>query len=141
MPPTKRNKKGNRRGNPAARAAQQRPRPDLGPPAPTVPPSGSPAIPPSGPSGPSGPSVPPGAPAGLAVPPGLASTKKPSPGLAPGQDLSAGLTSANNGPARGAARLIPPVTASAASARLRAGSMSSVTTALIRGLSLSISAR
>ena len=116
MPPTKRNKKGNRRGNPAARAAQQRPRPDLGPPAPTVPP----AVPPSGPSGP------PGAPAGLAVPPGLASTKKASPGLtstkkgspglAPGQDLSAGLTSANNGPARGAARLIPPVAASAASA-------------------------
>ena len=34
MPPTKRNKKGNRRGNPAARAAQQRPRRDLDPPAP-----------------------------------------------------------------------------------------------------------
>jgi phosphatidylglycerol---prolipoprotein diacylglyceryl transferase len=132
MPPTKRNKKGNRRGNPAARAAQQRPRPDVGPPAPTGAASG-PAVPPSGPSDPSGPSVPPGAPsaspgapAGLAVPPGLASTKKASPsltstkkaspGLAPGQDLSAGLTSANNGPARGAARLIPPVTASDASA-------------------------
>jgi phosphatidylglycerol---prolipoprotein diacylglyceryl transferase len=158
MPPTKRNKKGNRRGNPAARAAQQRSRPDLGPPSPTgapsgpsgpavppgpsVPPSGpsAPSVSPSGPSGPavppsdpSGPSVPPAAPsvspaapAGLAVPPGLASTKKASPGLtstkkgspglAPGQDLSAGLTSANNGPARGAARLIPPVIASAASA-------------------------
>jgi phosphatidylglycerol:prolipoprotein diacylglycerol transferase len=143
MPPTKRNKKGNRRGNPAARAAQSRPRPDVGPPAPTgapsgpsVPPSGpadppsGPADPPSGPavppSGPSGPSVSPGATAGLAVPPGLTSTKKASPGLtstkkgspglAPGQDLSAGLPSANNGPARGAARLIPPVTASAASA-------------------------
>jgi phosphatidylglycerol---prolipoprotein diacylglyceryl transferase len=34
MPPTKRNKKGNRRGNPAARAAQQQPRRDLDPPAP-----------------------------------------------------------------------------------------------------------
>jgi phosphatidylglycerol---prolipoprotein diacylglyceryl transferase len=33
MPPTKRNKKGNRRGNPAARAAQQRPRRDSDPPA------------------------------------------------------------------------------------------------------------
>ena len=136
MPPTKRNKKGNRRGNPAARAAQSRPRPDVGPPAPTGAPSGpsGPAVPPSGPSrssvppsGPPGaPSVSPGAPAGLAVPPGLASTKKASPsltstkkaspGLASGQDLSTGLTSANNGPARGAARLIPPVTASAAPA-------------------------
>jgi phosphatidylglycerol---prolipoprotein diacylglyceryl transferase len=144
MPPTKRNKKGNRRGNPAARAAQQRPRPDLGPPSATGAPSGpsgpavppgpsDPSVPPSGPSGPSvppsgpsAPSVSPGAPADLAVPPGLASTKKASPGLtstkkgspglASGQDLSAGLTSANNGPARGAARLIPPVTASAASA-------------------------
>ena len=157
MPPTKRNKKGNRRGNPAARAAQQRPRPDVGPPAPpgpsvppgvssvppgaspvppgatSVPPGASPvppgatSVPPGATSVPPGAtSVPPGAPAGLAVPPGLASTKKASPGLtstkkgspglAAGQDLSAGLTSANNGPARGAARLIPPVTASAASA-------------------------
>jgi phosphatidylglycerol---prolipoprotein diacylglyceryl transferase len=33
MPPTKRNKRGNRSGNPAARAAQQRPRRDLNPPA------------------------------------------------------------------------------------------------------------
>jgi hypothetical protein len=137
MPPTKRNKKGNRRGNPAARAAQQRPRPDVGPPAPPGAPSG-PSVPPSGPSVPS---VPPGAPSGAsagspgassggAVPPGLTSTKKASPGLtsarkaspglAPGQDLSAGLTSANNGPARGAARLIPPVTASAVSASTQA---------------------
>jgi phosphatidylglycerol---prolipoprotein diacylglyceryl transferase len=129
MPPTKRNKKGNRRGNPAARAAQQRPRPDAGPPAPTGAPSGS-----SGSSGssvpPGAPSFPPGASSGLAVPPGLASTKKASPGLAstqkaspglaPGQDLSAGLTSANNGPARGAARLIPPVTAAAVSASTQA---------------------
>ena len=141
MPPTKRNKKGNRRGNPAARAAQPRPRPDAGPPAPpgaptapavplsgpgvpptgpADPPSGS-AVPPGAPSVPPGaPSVPPGAPSGLAVPPGLTSTKKASPGLAPGQDLSAGLTSANNGPARGAARLIPPVTASAVSASTQA---------------------
>ena len=144
MPPTKRNKKGNRRGNPAARAAQQRPRPDVGPPAPpgapsgpSVPPSGSsvppstPAVPPGAPSGSSGASTgSPGASSGVAVPPGLTSTKKASagltparkasPGLAPGQDLSAGLTSANNGPARGAARLIPPVTASAVSASTQA---------------------
>jgi phosphatidylglycerol---prolipoprotein diacylglyceryl transferase len=137
MPPTKRNKKGNRRGNPAARAAQPRPRPDVGPPAPTVPPSGpavppsGPAVPPSGPAGPavppSGPAVPPsgpsglaGASSGLAVPPGLTSTKKASSRLASSQDLSAGLTSANNGPARGAARLIPPVTASAMSASTQA---------------------
>ena len=32
MPPTKKNKKGNRRGNPAARAAQPRPRPTGTPP-------------------------------------------------------------------------------------------------------------
>ena len=37
MPPTKRNKKGNRRGNPAARAAQQQPRRNLDPPAPADP--------------------------------------------------------------------------------------------------------
>jgi phosphatidylglycerol:prolipoprotein diacylglycerol transferase len=103
MPPTKRNKKGNRRGNPAARAAQSRPRPDAGPPAPT--------------GAPSGPAVPTGAPS---VPSGLTSTKKASPGLAPGQDLPTGLTSANHGPARGAARLTPPVTASAVSASTQA---------------------
>jgi len=144
MPPTKRNKKGNRRGNPAARAAQQRPRPDVGPPAPPGAPSGpsvpssgfsvppsTPAVPPGAPSGSSGASTgSPGASSGVAVPPGLTSTKKASagltparkasPGLAPGQDLSAGLTSANNGPARGAARLIPPVTASAVSASTQA---------------------
>jgi phosphatidylglycerol---prolipoprotein diacylglyceryl transferase len=124
MPPTKRNKKGNRRGNPAARAAQPRPRPDVSPPAPTGAPSGPPSGPTSGSSVPPGaPSVPPGASSGSfgptsgsSVPPGLTSTKKASPGLAPGQDLPVGLTSANNGPARGAARLIAPVTASAVSA-------------------------
>jgi phosphatidylglycerol---prolipoprotein diacylglyceryl transferase len=91
MPPTKRNKKGNRRGNPAARAAQPRPRPA------STPPTGASAGP---------------APADA---PGLTS-KKISPGLAPGQDLPAGLTPTKNGLDRGAARLIPPVTASTLSA-------------------------
>ena len=91
MPPTKRNKKGNRRGNPAARAAQPRPRPAGTAPA----------------------AAPPGSSSAPAVPPGLTS-KKTSPGLAPGQDLPAGLTS-NNGLDRGAARLTPPITTSARS--------------------------
>jgi phosphatidylglycerol---prolipoprotein diacylglyceryl transferase len=91
MPPTKRNKKGNRRGNPAARAAQPRPRPTGTAPA----------------------AAPPGSSSAPAVPPGLTS-KKTIPGLAPGQDLPAGLTS-NNGLDRGAARLTPPITTSARS--------------------------
>jgi phosphatidylglycerol:prolipoprotein diacylglycerol transferase len=125
MPPTKRNKKGNRRGNPAARAAQPRPRPDTGPSggtgasASTAPTGASPGSSPT-------PSVPPGrtsakktSPGSLSapsVPPGLTSAKKTSPDLALGQDLPAGLASANNGLDRGAARLIPPVIASARSA-------------------------
>jgi phosphatidylglycerol:prolipoprotein diacylglycerol transferase len=127
MPPTKRNKKGNRRGNPAARAAQPRPRPTgTAPDAASPGASSAPAVPPgltskkasSGAS--SAPAVPPGltskkassgASSAPAVLPGLASAEK----TPPGQDLLAGLTS-NNGLDRGAARLIPPVTASARSA-------------------------
>ena len=75
MPPTKRNKKGNRRGNPAARAAQPRPRRD------------------SAPS-----EAPPGQVQAQSVPPGLASAKKTSPGpipaKAPDQNLPAGLVPA-----------------------------------------------
>ena len=126
MPPTKRNKKGNRRGNPAARAAQPRPRPTgTAPDAASPGASSAPAVPPgltskkasSGAS--SAPADPPGltskkassgASSAPAVLPGLASAEK----TPPGQDLLAGLTS-NNGLDRGAARLIPPVTASARS--------------------------
>jgi phosphatidylglycerol:prolipoprotein diacylglycerol transferase len=102
MPPTKRNKKGNRRGNPAARAAQPRPRPTgTAPTAPGAPPATAP------------PGAPPGSPSAPSVPPGLASAKKTPAGPSPSQDLPAGLTSASNGRGRGAARLIPPVTPSA----------------------------
>ena len=127
MPPTKRNKKGNRRGNPAARAAQPRPRPTGTAPDPASPGSSSaPAVPP----GLTSKKVSSGASSAPAAPPGLTSKKASSgassapavlPGLAsaektpPGQDLLAGLTS-NNGLDRGAARLIPPVTVSARSA-------------------------
>jgi phosphatidylglycerol---prolipoprotein diacylglyceryl transferase len=124
MPPTKRNKKGNRRGNPAARAAQPRPRPTGTSPtsgtggtgasastAPSgAPPSSSPA--PTVPPGLTSKKTSPGSSSAPDVPPGLAAAKKAS----PGQDLPAGLTSANNGLDRGAARLVPPVTASARSA-------------------------
>jgi phosphatidylglycerol---prolipoprotein diacylglyceryl transferase len=109
MPPTKRNKKGNRRGNPAARAAQPRPRPTGTAPAAAPPGSSSaPAVPP----GLTSKKTSPGSSPAPAVPPGLASAKKTS----PGQDLPAALASANNGLDRGAARLIPPVAASVRSA-------------------------
>jgi phosphatidylglycerol:prolipoprotein diacylglycerol transferase len=104
MPPTKKNKKGNRRGNPAARAAQPRPRPTG-----------------TAPTGVSDGPAPAGAPPGSspaparAVPPGLTSAKKPPANQAPGQDLSAALASGSNGRDRGAARLIPPITTSARS--------------------------
>jgi phosphatidylglycerol---prolipoprotein diacylglyceryl transferase len=104
MPPTKRNKKGNRRGNPAARAAQPRPRPT------GTAPTGASSSP--APPGASSSPAPPGAPSAPSVPPGLTSAKKTSPAFVPGQDLPAGLTSAKNGLDRGAARLIPPVTTS-----------------------------
>ena len=100
MPP-KKNKKGNRRGNPAARAAQPRPRPAATPG--TAPPRATPGASPGSPPAPS-------------VPPGLTSARKTPLSPAPGQDLPAGLTSASNGRDRGAARLIPPITAPARSA-------------------------
>ena len=108
MPPTKRNKKGNRRGNPAARAAQPRPRPTG-----TAPDAASPGASsaPAAPPGLTSKKASSGASSAPAVLPGLASAEK----TPPGQDLLAGLTS-NNGLDRGAARLIPPVTASARSA-------------------------
>jgi len=75
MPPTKKSKKGNRRGNPAARAAQSRPWRDS---APSEPPPGQ---------------VP-----AQSVPPGLTSANKTAPGLipakAPDQNLPAGLAPA-----------------------------------------------
>jgi len=111
MPPTKRNKKGNQRGNPAARAAQPRPRP-----------AGTAPTGPSAGTAPTG--APPGSSSAPAVPPGLTSAKKTS----PGQDLPAGLTSANNGRDRGAARLIPavpPVTTSARSVPAQPGAPAS----------------
>ena len=96
MPPTKKNRKGNRRGNPAARAAQPRPRRDTGP---------------AGAS--------PGPSSASSVPPGLTSPKEAPPGLAPattpGQNPPAGLMPAKNPRDRGTA-LIPPITGSALSA-------------------------
>lgn len=106
MPPSKKNKKGNqgnRRGNPAARAAQSRPRP-----AGATPPGSASASSPS--AGPAPVGASPSSPPTPSVPPGLTSARKTSPGLTPGQDLPAGLTSASNGRDRGAARLIPPIT-------------------------------
>jgi phosphatidylglycerol---prolipoprotein diacylglyceryl transferase len=108
MPPAKKNKKSNRRGNPAARAAQPRPRRDIDPPAPAGASAGpAPAGAPQGP-----------APA-QAVPPGLTSPKKASPGLAPDQNVPAGLVSAKNTGDRGKAdyaTLAPPLAGSTTSA-------------------------
>jgi phosphatidylglycerol:prolipoprotein diacylglycerol transferase len=101
MPPTKKNKKGNRRGNPAARAAQPRPRPASGPPGGTGASAGT------APSGAS-----PAAPSAPTAPPGLTSAKR----VPSGQDVPAGLTRAKNGRDRSAANLIPPVAGSAVSA-------------------------
>jgi phosphatidylglycerol---prolipoprotein diacylglyceryl transferase len=103
MPP-KKNKKGNRSGNPAARAAQPRPRPAATPG--TATPRPTPGAAP--------PAATPGSPPAPSVPPGLTSARKTPLSPAPGQDLPAGLTSGSNGRDRGAARLIPPVTASTA---------------------------
>ena len=105
MPP-KKNKKGNRRGNPAARAAQPGPRPATPPPAAT--PGAAP------PRATRGAASPPASPPAPSVPPGLTSARKTPLSPAPGQDQPAGLTSASNGRGRGAARLIPPMTASTA---------------------------
>jgi phosphatidylglycerol:prolipoprotein diacylglycerol transferase len=149
MPPTKRNKKGNRRGNPSARAAQPRPRPTGTPPtggtggtgaSASTAPSGAP------PSSSPAPTVPPGltskktSPASSSapdVPPGLAAAKKAS----PGQDLPVGLTSANNGLDRGAARLVPPVTASARSAPAQPATAAAPASARPTGAAAPASAR
>jgi len=109
MPPTKKNKKGNRRGNPAARAAQPRPRRDIEPPAP----AGASAGP--APSG-----AAPGPSSAQGVPPGLTSPKKTSPGLAPDQNVPAGPASAKNTGNRGKAEyasLVPPLAGPATPAR------------------------
>jgi phosphatidylglycerol---prolipoprotein diacylglyceryl transferase len=93
MPPTKKNKKSNRRGNPAARTAQPRTRRDGAPPAPAgASPDPAPA---------------------QDVPPGLTSPRKTAPSVVPaappGQSLPAGLApaparSAVPAPARSAGR-------------------------------------
>jgi len=87
MPPARKNRKSNRRGNPAARAAQPRPRRDIDPPAPAGASAGA------APEGAS-----PGPASARDVPPGLTSAKKTPPGLiparAPGQNLPAGLATA-----------------------------------------------
>jgi phosphatidylglycerol---prolipoprotein diacylglyceryl transferase len=120
MPPAKKNK-GNRRGNPASRAAQPRTRPDgarsaqAGASAGAAPADASPGAAPAQ-----------GAQGAQGVPPGLTSAKKTPPGVAsataPGQNLPAGLVPAKNSADRTTAeyaKLIPPVTGSAASARSR----------------------
>jgi phosphatidylglycerol---prolipoprotein diacylglyceryl transferase len=94
MPPTKKNKKSNRRGNPASRAAQPRTRRDSTPSAPA--------------------SASPGPAPAADVPPGLTAPKKTPPGLVqptPGQNVPAGLVPAKNTVGRGAteyAKLAPP---------------------------------
>jgi phosphatidylglycerol---prolipoprotein diacylglyceryl transferase len=95
MPPTKKNK-GNRRGNPASRAAQPRTRRD-----------GAPSAPTGTSAGPAPADASPGAASAQGVPPGLTSARKPAPGLAPAkapdQNLPAGLVPAKATAARSAA--------------------------------------
>ena len=74
MPPTKKNKKGSRRGNPAARAAQPRPRPAGAAPAGAAPPGAS--------AGPAPAGAPPGSAQDQNVPPGLTSAKPAAPASA-----------------------------------------------------------
>jgi len=115
MPPAKKNK-GNRRGNPASRAAQPRARRGGDSP----PRAGAPAGPAQGGASPNPAPV-------QSVPPGLTSAKKTPPGVAPaeapGQNPPAGLVPGKNAVDRGAAeyaKLVPPVTGSATPARSRA---------------------
>jgi phosphatidylglycerol---prolipoprotein diacylglyceryl transferase len=110
MPPAKKNK-GNRRGNPASRAAQPRARRD-----------GAPSAPAGASAGPDPADASPAAASAQGVPPGLTSAKNPPPGLAPAktprQNLPAGLAPATNSADRGTAdyaKLIPPLAGSAAS--------------------------
>ena len=135
MPPTKKNK-GNRRGNPAARAAQPRARRDGAPSAPTGASAGS------APAGaPPGPASAQGAQGAQGVPPGLTSPQKTPPGLAPakapGQNLPAGLLSAKNNADRATADYdepIPPraVTAPARPAKATAAGSAAATSARSR---------
>jgi phosphatidylglycerol:prolipoprotein diacylglycerol transferase len=91
MPPTKKNKKGSRRGNPAARAAQPRPRPAGTAPNGTS--AGTAANGTSAGTAPSGAS--PGSAQAQNVPPGLTSAKR-------AQNVPPGLTSAKQAPAKSA---------------------------------------
>jgi phosphatidylglycerol:prolipoprotein diacylglycerol transferase len=97
MPPTKKNKKGNRRGNPAARAAQPRTRRDGGAAGAPPGPAQAQAVPPGLTSAPK---TPPGLTSAPKTPPGLSSAAKTGPGLAPAQapgpGVPAGLVSAKN---------------------------------------------
>jgi len=113
MPPTKKNLKSNRRGNPASRAAQPRTRRDGAPSAPAGASAGSaPAGAPPGPAPAQGvQGVPPGLTSPQTTPPGLAPGKAAGqnspPGLAPagvaGQSLPAGLA-----PAKAPGQNMPP---------------------------------
>jgi phosphatidylglycerol---prolipoprotein diacylglyceryl transferase len=110
MPPAKKNK-GNRRGNPASRAAQPRTRPD-----------GARSAQAGASAGAAPADVSPGAASAQGVPPGLTSAKKTPPGVAsattPGQNLPAGPVPAKNSADRTTAeyaKLIPPRAWSAAS--------------------------
>ena len=99
MPPTKKNRKSNRRGNPAARAAQPRTRRDIDPPAPAGASAGT--APPGAPPGPaSAPDVPPGLTSAKKALPDLTSVKQAPPGLVPAKApepaLPAGLVSVKN---------------------------------------------
>ena len=155
MPPTKKNK-GNRRGNPAARAAQPRTRRDGAPSAPTGASAGSaPAGAPPGPAAAQGAQgaqgvtpgltsakkTPPGLTSPQKTPPGLTSPEKTPPGLAsaqaPGQNLPAGLLSAKDNADRAAAEYdepIPPraVTAPARPAKATAARSAAATSARSR---------
>jgi phosphatidylglycerol:prolipoprotein diacylglycerol transferase len=104
MPPTKKNKKGNRSGNPAARAPQPRTRRN-----------GDPS---GGPPGPAqAQAVPPGLTSAAKTPPGLTPAAKTPPGqgvpagLAPAKSAAVGLEAATSQ----YAKLVPPVGASAPS--------------------------
>ena len=111
MPPTKKNRKSNRRGNPASRAAQPRTRRDGAPPG--VPSGPAPAQGAQGVQG--GQGVPPGLTSPQTTPAGLAPAKAPGqnmpPGLAParaaGQNPPAGLAPAKAASQNPPAGLVP----------------------------------
>jgi phosphatidylglycerol---prolipoprotein diacylglyceryl transferase len=107
MPPTKKNRKSNRRGNPASRTAQPRPRRASDPPAP------------AGASAGSAPSAPPGASASRAAPAGPAPAQDVPPGLTSAKQTLTGLI-----PAKAPAPTLPagsmPVTSTRARSRATA---------------------